>query len=73
MRYENPWSCEFKYNFINKKYLVKDLPCFFAKLIEKYSEVELKSYEIKESQKWWHVSNINFDTFSYFYSYLGKV
>ena len=35
----------------------KDLPCLFAELVEKYSEVGLKSCETKESQKWRNASN----------------
>ncbi|RHZ81313.1 hypothetical protein Glove_122g21 [Diversispora epigaea] len=56
----------FPLTFLNLKNLMstylklraKDLPCLFAKLVEKYNEVGLKSCEIKESQKWQNVSNL---------------
>ena len=35
----------------------KDLPCLFAELVEKYSEVELKLCATKKSQKWRNASN----------------
>ena len=40
-----------------QKLIVKDLPCLFAELVEKYNEVGLKACETKESQKWRHASN----------------
>ena len=35
----------------------RDLPCIFANLINNYSEIRLKTCEMKKSQVWWHASN----------------
>jgi len=41
---------------VNQKASAKDLPCLFADLVEKYSEIGLKPCETKESQRWRHAS-----------------
>ena len=41
---------------IKLKASAKNLPCLFADVVEKYSEVGLKSCETKKSQRWRHAS-----------------
>ena len=41
---------------VYKKPIARDLLCVFATLVEAYSEVGLRSCEVKEPQMWRHVS-----------------
>jgi len=54
------WLCfNFKYFFVvsnKQRASTKNLPCLFAELVEKYSEVGLKSCETKKSQRWRHAN-----------------
>ncbi len=44
-------------SLVRQRPRAKDLPCIFVELVSKYSELGLKSCEMKNSQVWRHASS----------------